>query len=204
MAGAVGGLTARERQIQQMAARMPGGVIPREGVPPSEEAAAPEPGTVEQRTEQRGGADVGDIMQEVAKQARSGELAAKAKPPTQPFTVAVSKTDTPELTADQPGDRVDFFVSGTVAGVDEAGNVTINGDTVSIVHGRMPELGSGERFAGLRGRIATRPGFTPRVAGQTKREAAGAIAASIGRKKFGKGRFQELAQQGKLRSRRAV
>ncbi|KKN33780.1 hypothetical protein LCGC14_0800390 [marine sediment metagenome] len=166
MAGAVGALTGREKRIRQMAARMPGGVIPRDGIPPQElaeaPAATPEPGTVEQRTEQRGGVDVGDIMQAVAEQAQSGELAAKAKPPTQPFSVNISKADTPELVADQPGDRVDFFVSGTVSGVDEQGNVTINGDTISVVHGRMDkpgqeEVGS-ERFQklSLRDRMGAR------------------------------------------------
>ena len=208
MAGAVGGLTARERQIQQMAARMPGGVIPAEGPQalPAEAPAAPEPGGVAQRTEQRGGVDVADIMQQVAEQAQSGELAAKAKPPSQPFTVSINKADTPELEQDQPGDRVDFFVSGTVSGVDEEGNVTINGDTVSVVHGRMdkPELGSGERFRTLRGKIAGRRGFTPREPGQTKEQAAGAIAASIGRKKFGKERFQKLSLRGRLRRGRSA
>lgn len=149
MAGAVGGLTQRETQIQQMAARMPGGVIPAEGpqaLPEAGQPTAPEPGSVAQRTEQRGGVDVAAIMQEVAKQARSGELAEKAKPPSQPFSVSIAKADTPELTADQPGDRVDFFVSGTVSGVDEQGNVTINGDTVSVVHGRMDRPDGREKF----------------------------------------------------------
>lgn len=47
----------------------------------------------------------------------------------------------------------------------------------------LPKLGSGERFARLKAKIAARGGVRD----------PGAVAASIGRKKFGKKRFQQLA-----------
>jgi hypothetical protein len=54
-----------------------------------------------------------------------------------------------------------------------------------------PPLGSGERFAALQSELAGRPGVTN----------PGGLAASIGRKKYGKKRFQKLAAKGKVRHR---
>lgn len=48
-------------------------------------------------------------------------------------------------------------------------------------------LGGGGRFAALERRLASRPGVTD----------PGALAAAIGRKKFGKAKFQRLAANGK-------
>lgn len=53
---------------------------------------------------------------------------------------------------------------------------------------KMPKLGSGERFKALSSKI--------QKAGKSK-DAADAIAASIGRKKWGKKKFQKLATKGK-------
>lgn len=50
-----------------------------------------------------------------------------------------------------------------------------------------PRLGSGARFAALKNKLAERPGV----------ENPAALAASIGRKKYGKARFQKLAARGK-------
>lgn len=52
---------------------------------------------------------------------------------------------------------------------------------------KKPPLGSGERFAKLENALARRPGVTN----------PGALAAYIGRKKYGKKRFQKLAAQGR-------
>jgi len=49
-----------------------------------------------------------------------------------------------------------------------------------------PKLGSGERFKELSAKLAKRGVKDP-----------GALAAYIGRKKFGKARFQKLAAKGK-------
>lgn len=48
-------------------------------------------------------------------------------------------------------------------------------------------LGSGKRFAALKSKLAKRPGI--------KNPAA--LASFIGRKKYGKAKFQKLASQGK-------
>jgi len=57
--------------------------------------------------------------------------------------------------------------------------------------------GKGARFRALVRKIMKRRGFKPRIKGQTKEEAAAAIAAAIGRAKFGKRRFQQMAAAGK-------
>jgi hypothetical protein len=53
---------------------------------------------------------------------------------------------------------------------------------------KKPKLGSGERFKALSSKI--------QKAGKSK-DAADAIAAAIGRKKYGKAKFQKLAAKGK-------
>lgn len=52
---------------------------------------------------------------------------------------------------------------------------------------KQPPLGSGERFAALKSKLASRPGVTN----------PGALAAYIGRKKYGKARFQKLSAKGR-------
>lgn len=49
------------------------------------------------------------------------------------------------------------------------------------------KLGSGARFKALKGKLGKQKGVTD----------PGALAASIGRKKFGKAKFQKLAAKGK-------
>lgn len=53
---------------------------------------------------------------------------------------------------------------------------------------KKPKLGSGERFKALSSKI--------QKSGKSK-DAADAIAAAIGRKKYGKSKFQKLAAKGK-------
>ena len=52
---------------------------------------------------------------------------------------------------------------------------------------KKPPLGSGARFAALKSKIATDPGV----------KNPGAVAAAIGRKKYGTAKFQKLAAKGK-------
>lgn len=54
-----------------------------------------------------------------------------------------------------------------------------------------PKLGSGARFAALKKKIAARGDVTD----------AGAVAASIGREKFGKAKFQRLAAAGRKKGK---
>jgi len=49
------------------------------------------------------------------------------------------------------------------------------------------KLGSGKRFAALESKLAKQPGVTNPAA----------LAAAIGRKKYGKKKFQKLAAKGK-------
>jgi hypothetical protein len=55
---------------------------------------------------------------------------------------------------------------------------------------RKPKLGSGKRFANLKRKLARKGVRNP-----------SALAASIGRKKYGKKRFQKLAARGRKRRR---
>ena len=59
-------------------------------------------------------------------------------------------------------------------------------DDVSSPHLRKPKLGSGERFDMLSREFKSKGAGNP-----------GALAAYIGRKKYGKARFQSLAAKGK-------
>ncbi|KKN98561.1 hypothetical protein LCGC14_0146730 [marine sediment metagenome] len=59
---------------------------------------------------------------------------------------------------------------------------------------RKARLGSGVRFKSLQKNIAK--SIKPR-AGQTKQQAAGAVAAAIGRKKYGKKKFQAFSMKGR-------
>ncbi len=51
---------------------------------------------------------------------------------------------------------------------------------------KKPKLGSGKRFSNLKKSLAKKGAKNP-----------GALAAAIGRKKYGKGKFQKLAAKGK-------
>jgi hypothetical protein len=68
-------------------------------------------------------------------------------------------------------------------GVKKTGSM---GDFYPYAQFSPPKLGTGERFANLKSKLASEPGVTD----------PGALAASIGRKKYGKARFQNLAAKG--------
>jgi len=57
---------------------------------------------------------------------------------------------------------------------------------LKVLDAPKPKLGSGQRFASLETKLAKRPGVRD----------PGALAASIGRKKYGSQRFQSLAVRG--------
>lgn len=64
------------------------------------------------------------------------------------------------------------------------------GDTVDVPGRKAPgkpPLGSGQRFDNLAASFANRPGVS----------SPGGLAATVGRNKLGKGRFQKLAARGK-------
>lgn len=54
---------------------------------------------------------------------------------------------------------------------------------------KKPKLGTGARFAALKRKLAKKPGVTNPAA----------VAAAIGRKKYGKKKFAKLASAGKKR-----
>jgi hypothetical protein len=66
---------------------------------------------------------------------------------------------------------------------------------------RKPRLGSGGRFRALKRKLASKRGRT-RTGKSRKIKNPGALAAFIGRKKYGKARFQKMAARGRKRGRR--
>jgi len=62
--------------------------------------------------------------------------------------------------------------------------------SVTKVVGKKPRLGSGERFAALKAELAGKPGIRN----------PGAVAASIGRKKYGKAKMVRMAAAGRRRA----
>lgn len=58
---------------------------------------------------------------------------------------------------------------------------------------KPPKLGSGKRFAGLKSKLASRKG-------KKKVSSPGALAAYIGRKKYGKKKFAKLSATGRKRA----
>ena len=58
-----------------------------------------------------------------------------------------------------------------------------------VAKGKKPPLGQGGRFAALKAALGKRKGVTN----------PGAVAAFIGRRKYGKKRFQSLAARGRKR-----
>jgi len=91
----------------------------------------------------------------------------------------------PELAEDEPKDDVMLMVKGTVTDRD-GDQLKVKLNEVGVIHGKKP--GSGERFKKLEGDLEERGAKNP-----------GALAAYIGRKKYGKGRFQKLASRGRKR-----
>jgi len=61
-----------------------------------------------------------------------------------------------------------------------------------MAHRKSMKLGGGGRFAKLKSKIARRGGVSD----------PGAVAAMIGRKKYGKKRFQKMAAKGRRRTAR--
>ncbi len=94
-------------------------------------------GTTEDRTEQRGGTDISDVMKETARQATSGELASKARKTPVTYTVTVPRDEHPDLADDKAGDRVDMLASARVKEIDDDGNVVMEIDTVSVIRGSV-------------------------------------------------------------------
>jgi len=69
---------------------------------------------------------------------------------------------------------------------------------------KKPPLGSGERFRRVVKGILRNPKFKPRKPGQSREEAAKAIAASMGRKKYGAEKMARWAAAGRRRKLRAA
>ncbi len=89
-----------------------------------------------------------------------------------------------EMKAGMP---VSVVVQGNVTDMRDDGSVVIEVKRMDRVGGNPPPLGSGERFEDLKTKLSGKKGVTDPAA----------LAASIGRKKYGSARFQALSQGGK-------
>lgn len=100
-------------------------------------------------------------------------------------TLDLDKDVFPGLGSEKEGDKVVVVLVGNVVrDYEEA--VTVEFNRASVVHGKMPKLGSGERFRRLEKALEQKGAKNP-----------GGLAAYIGRRKFGKERFQKLASRGR-------
>ena len=107
--------------------------------------------------------------------------------------LTLDAADFPQLFAEGEGSQVMLVIKGRVSQCDgEMGTICIDAFDAALIHGanpekRKPKLGTGERFAQLKAKLGHKLGvFDP----------AG-LAAFIGRKKYGKGKFQAMATRGR-------
>ena len=91
----------------------------------------------------------------------------------------------PELENDKEGDKVVMVLVGTVTSYGED-SCAVEFSRGSVVHGELPQLGSGERFRNLENELAGKGARNP-----------AALAAFIGRKKLGTQRMSQLSNGGK-------
>src|SRR5258706_10394601 len=94
-------------------------------------------------------------------------------------TDTAAQYDADGLDASWDGDHADL---PDLTGLDVADFDAADGGTGENVSRAMPALGSGARFAKLKASLASKGATNP-----------GALAAYIGRKKYGKGKFTKLA-----------
>lgn len=120
-----------------------------------------------------------------ARKAERGELSEKDRE-IEDVSVDFDVDDFPELAEDREGDEVLVLMAGYVEGV-KGGVVQVVFNRASLVHGRKPPLGSGERFRSLERTLDRR--------GDVREPAA--LAANIGRKKYGGPQYQRLAIRGR-------
>src|SRR3990167_5965360 len=128
----------------------------------------------------------------ISNKADSGELA-EDESGIEPVSISFSHFDFPELKEEKPGRPVVVVLRGYVSEVrgapmkDKEGQhfamahdsytTRVRFSKASVVHGKMPTLGSGERFQRLEDALEKRGARSP-----------GGLAAFIGRKKYGKER----------------
>lgn len=97
----------------------------------------------------------------------------------------------PEISDEPEGSPVMLVVKGQI-GKSMNGEITFEAYDAALVHGAYPNrkapLGEGGRFAALKEKLARRGAYNP-----------GALASYIGRKKYGKSRFQKLSYAGRKR-----
>jgi len=138
-------------------------------------------------------------MEDIERMAASGELAKRISVPRQAQTMHLNAKDYPQLKDEKVGDPVVLISAGYVTGVpEETGNAREKGMIgpmmglrveiveTAVVHGKKPRLGSGERFKALAMKLKARGARDPE-----------ALASAIGRARYGKEKFQQLAAKGR-------
>ena len=121
-----------------------------------------------------------DKAEKIGEMSKSGEMEGQEE--INPTYITFEKEMFPQLAGDGEGDKVVVVLSGKVIKV-LSDEVAVIFDSASVVHGKMPKLGSGERFKRLSAELEGKGAENP-----------GALAAYIGRKKYGKAKFQKLAE----------
>ena len=101
--------------------------------------------------------------------------------------IELDSADFPELKQDQPDDEVVVVLKGKVQKVDDDGSVLIEFTCASVVHGKMPPLGSGQRFQNLENTLSNQKGINDPAA----------LAAVIGRRRYGSAKMANWAAKGR-------
>lgn len=96
--------------------------------------------------------------------------------------IAFPHDDFPKLSSEQKGARVLVVMAGEVLEPDEDGNTVVCMKEASVLHGNKSALGSGDRFKTLEHQLERRGAHDP-----------AALAAYIGRRKYGAKRFNQLS-----------
>lgn len=101
--------------------------------------------------------------------------------------MVLEKAQVGNLENPKDGEAISVIVQGKVMSVSPEGDVTMEVTKMDRVPGNPPALGSGERFHNLVNTLSKRPGVTDPKA----------LAAAIGRKKYGNSAFNKMAANGK-------
>lgn len=106
-----------------------------------------------------------------------------------------AETQTLELTPDsvkgqadlKEGEAISLIVQGKVGAMQDDGSLSVEIDRIDHAPGNPPKLGSGERFHALENQLSHKKGVTDPKA----------LAAAIGRKKYGAKKMASMASAGR-------
>lgn len=122
--------------------------------------------------------------QVISDKAGSGDLE-KGQEDIDPVLMELDHDTFPQLAGDKEGDKVVMVLVGTVESYTDDSCI-VEFTRGNVVHGKLPPLGSGQRFQNLENSLSQKGARNP-----------AALAAWIGRRSLGAAKFNKLSQGGK-------